>query len=311
MVRTHKEGPEILGIGVAVRDIAVLLDEFPVPDEKFRAKGLFEAGGGPVPTALVTLTRLGHRASFCGVVGMGAAGHFIVDSLDQEGIDTHGVVFRAGFPSPTSVILVEGGRRTIFEWRQYDLPLSFDELEAKQVPFEDFRFLLVDARLPEVQIEAARRVRGAGGKVVLDCGHPRAGVEDILALTDVAILSHTYPRTLLGDSYDLEGFLTDLAARLPEDGPRIAGLTLGADGCAILAPDSSFVRVPGHKVTAVDSTGAGDVFHGAFLHAFMGGSSPEEAARFANAAAALKCKGMTGRSPLPPDGEIWRFARSQ
>ena len=136
-------------------------------------------------------------------------------------------------------------------------------------------------------------------------------MEEILSLTDVAILSHTYPKTLHGDDYDLAGFLSELCARLPADGPQIAGLTLGAEGSAVLSPGSSLVRSPGHEVDAVDSTGAGDVFHGAFVHALIGGESPAAAARFANAAAALKCKGVTGRSPLPSEAEIRRFAGGQ
>jgi sugar/nucleoside kinase (ribokinase family) len=251
---------DVLGIGVAVRDITVLLDAFPAPDEKYRAKGFFESSGGPVATGLVTLARLGNRASFCGVVGDDAAGESIVNDLEREGVDTSDVVRKEGIPSPTSVILVEKGRRTIFECWQTDLPLSLGELESRGVVFDRCRYLLVDARMPEIQIEAARRARTAGAAVVLDCGHPRAGVDEILALTDVAILSHTYPREIHGKDYDAGEFLAELQARLPEGPHRIAGLTMGAAGCAVYAPPASLLRIPGHRVEAMDSTGAGDVF---------------------------------------------------
>jgi sugar/nucleoside kinase (ribokinase family) len=299
---------DALGIGVAVRDIAVRLDEFPSSNRKYQAKDLCEVGGGPIPTALVTLARLGNRVEFAGVVGDSATGRFIAESLRKEDVDTNGIVFREGFHSPTSVILVENGQRTILECFQYDLPLTLAELEAKDVRFDQCRFFLMDARLPEIHLEGARRVRKAGGQVVLDCGHPRRGVEELLKHTDVAILSYTYPEALHGPAYHLEDFLTELSRTLPEDGPQIAGLTLGTDGCAIVTPETSLVRIPGHEVEAVDSTGAGDVFHGAFVHAYGQGESPVEAARFANAAAALKCEGMTGRSPLPPEDAIRRFA---
>ena len=130
-------------------------------------------------------------------------------------------------------------------------------------------------------IGVAVRVRAAGGLVVLDCGHPREGVEELLGVADIAILSHTYPGTLRGEGCDPREFLADL-----------------------------FGRIPGHRVESVDSTGAGDVFHGAFVHAFLQGDSPVEAARFANAAAALGCEGMSGRFPLPPEAEIRRFSRA-
>jgi sugar/nucleoside kinase (ribokinase family) len=299
---------DALGIGVAVRDIAVQLDQFPSSNRKYQAKDLFEVGGGPVPTALVTLARLGNRVGFAGVVGDSATGRFIAESLRKEDVDTNGIVFRDGFHSPTSVILVENGKRTILECFQYDLPLTLGELEAKDVSFDQCRFFLMDARLPEIHLEGARRVRKAGGQVVLDCGHPRRGVDELLKHTDIAIMSYTYPETLYGPDYNLEDFLTELSRKLPEDGPQIAGLTLGADGCAIFTPSTPFVRIPGHEVDAVDSTGAGDVFHGAFVHAYGQAGSPIEAARFANAAAALKCRGMTGRFPLPLEEEIRRFA---
>jgi ribokinase len=299
---------DALGIGVAVRDISVLLDEFPSSNRKYQAMDLFEVGGGPVPTALVTLARLGNRVGFAGVVGDNATGRFIAESLLREDVDTGGIVFHKGFQSPTSVILVENGKRTILECFQYDLPLTLEELEAKDVRFDQCRFFLMDARLPEIHLEGARRVRKAGGQVVLDCGHPRRGVDELLNHTDIAIMSYTYPETLHGTAYHLENFLTEISRKLPEDGPQIAGLTLGADGCAIRTPESSLVRIPGHEVEAVDSTGAGDVFHGAFVHAYGQGESPVEAARFANAAAALKCQGMTGRSRLPSEEDIRRFA---
>jgi sugar/nucleoside kinase (ribokinase family) len=72
--------------------------------------------------------------------------------------------------------------------------------------------------------------------------------------------------------------------------------------------DSFTVWIPGHKVDAVDSTGAGDVFHGAFIHALLANETPEAGARFANAAAAAKCRGMTGRAAIPSEKEIRELA---
>ena len=300
---------EVLGIGVAVRDIAVRLDAFPETDRKYQARELLETGGGPVPTALVTLARLGRQVAFAGVLGDDAAGSFIEQGLRLETIDVGGVVRREGFASPVSVIVVENGRRTILEYSQYGLPLSLAELEATGVALEGYRAFLADARLVEIQLAVARRVRAAGGVVVLDCGHPREGVDDLLGLTDIAILSHTYPESSHGEGYDAQEFLARLWGRLAEGGPRVAGLTLGEQGCALYTQDDGFVRIPGHQVESVDSTGAGDVFHGAFVHAWLNGGSAVEAARFANAAAALSCRGMSGRFPLPPETEILRFSR--
>ena len=297
------------GIGVAVRDLTVALAEFPSPDTKVRAQAFAESGGGPVPTALVTMARLGDRAAFAGVVGHDAAGAFLLEDLRREGVDVRGVAVRGGLSSPTSVILVEkDGRRTVCEWRQDDLPLAPSDLAPFEPALERCRLLLVDARLPDAQIDAARRVRARGAIVMIDCGHPRPGVEALLPLCDVAVLSQSYPRSLLGTGFDPRAFVEEMSRSLAAEGLRIAGLTLGPEGCLISAAGGAPVRIEGIRIQAVDTTGAGDVFHGALAHALLGGADSIDAARFANAAAAAKCLGLTGRAPLPPDAEIRRLA---
>jgi ribokinase len=299
---------DAIGIGLAVRDVSVLVDRYPQPDEKMRARELHESGGGPVPTALVTLGRLGRKTALSATVGDDAVGRFLLDGLTREKVDVSAVSVRSDFVSPTSVILVEGGRRTILEPpRGVDFPLDWSDV--RKLPLGDASALLVDARVVEVQIRAAREVRRAGGLVVLDCGHPRAGVEDLIAESDIAILSATYPEALHGGDADIESFLARVQESLPRSGPAIAGVTLGASGCVMLSREEGFLRAEAPAVRAVDTTGAGDVFHGAFLHAFLKTGSVESSARFANAAAARKCEGMTGRAPIPAEEEIWRLAR--
>lgn len=287
-----------------VRDFCVLMDRYPHSDEKLPAREIHEVGGGPVPTALVTMARFGRKTAISGVVGNDFGGRFIVDGLKRENVNVDHVAVREGFESQTSVIVVENGRRTILEAPLgVNFPLTWDDVSG--LPFEDCDALLIDARKVDVQIEAAKRVRRAGGLVVLDCGHPREGVDDLVTLTDVAIFSHSYPETLLGAHYDVEEFVRKTADKLPAGGPGIAGVTLGADGCALAGRNEPFFRLPGVAVNALDTTGAGDVFHGAFTHAYSKTKSVRTAARFANLAAARKCEGMTGRALLPPEPELW------
>jgi sulfofructose kinase len=299
---------DAIGIGLAVRDVSALLARYPRPDEKLRARELHESGGGPAPTALVTLARLGRKTALSATVGDDAVGRFILEGLVRENVDVSAVAVRPDFVSPTSIILVEGGRRTILEPpRGVDFPLEWSDV--RKLPLEDASALLVDARVVEVQTRAARIVREAGGLVVLDCGHPREGVDDLIAETDVAIFSYTYPAALHGTDVDIEAFLSEVQKRLPRSGPAVAGVTLGPKGCAILSRERGFIRLEAPAVDAVDTTGAGDVFHGAFLHAFLKTGSVETSARFANVTASRKCGGMTGRAPIPAEEEIWRLAR--
>lgn len=299
---------DAIGVGLAVRDVSVLLDRYPRSDEKIRAREFHESGGGPVPTALVTLSRLGRRTALSALVGDDSVGQFILAGLEKENVDTRAVAVRREFPSPTSVILVENGRRTILEAPDaVDFPIVWEDV--RKLPLEDTSSLLIDARVAEVQLKAASIARKAGALVVLDCGHPREGVEELFAETDIAILSHTYPRALYGKDFDMKKFLEELRSRLPQSGPAIAGITLGADGCALLSRDQDYFALDARPVEALDTTGAGDVFHGAFVHAFLETGSVPKSARFANAAAGFKCAGMTGRSSIPSAEELWNYLR--
>jgi ribokinase len=297
------------GIGVVTRDLTVLLDAHPPPDTKLSARGFAETGGGPVPTALVTLARLGARTAFLGVVGDDAAGRFLVEDLRGEGIDTTGVVVRRGFTTPVSLIVVgKDGARTVMEYGQKKLPYDKKDAVSAAPILEACRMLLLDARMPAAQEEAARRARAGGASVMLDCGHPRPGVKEILPLCDVAIFSHSYALAERGEELEDAAFLGDLAARLHPEGAGIAGLTLGAAGCVVVKGTGPPLRIRGHAVEAIDTTGAGDVFHGAFAWALLRGESHEAAAAFANAAAATKCRALSGRAPIATEAEIRALA---
>lgn len=298
---------DVVGIGVAARDITVGVDPWPAPERKTRAAAFAESGGGPVPTALVTMARLGNRCALGGVVGDDDAGRFVIEGLRAEGVDTSCVIAKPGLATPTSVILVDAtGRRSILEWNQTALPATAEDLAPMAALIDRCRALLLDARLPDIQAEAARRARRAGALVVLDCGHPRPGAEALIALSDVAVLSHSYARSLHGGDYDPGGFVVALRGRMASGGRRIAGITLGADGCLMAEAGGATRHVSAPRVEAVDTTGAGDVFHGAFVHELLRGGSPEDAARFACAAAALSCRGLTGRAALPQEDAIRR-----
>lgn len=299
---------DVVGIGVAVRDITVRLDPFPDHDSKVRALDLAETGGGPVATALVTISRLGGRAAWIGPLGDDDASHFIERSLLAEGVDTRGAMRRPAAASPASVILVEpGGARRVCEWRQSDLHLAPDDLRDLDGIIEGCRALLVDGRYPEAQGGTASRVHLHGGLVAIDCGHPRPGAEALLAQCDVAVLSHSYARALDGGSLTAESFVRRLSEGISRDGRQIAGLTLGEEGCILAEGGGAPRRFPAVRIEStetVDTTGAGDVFHGALLFELVRGVALAEAAAFANAAAAFSCTRLTGRAPIPGEEEI-------
>lgn len=305
-------GLDVLGIGTAVRDITVRLDPFPSPDSKVRAAEMAESGGGPVPTALVTIARLGGTAAWAGPLGDDEAAALIERSLAEENVDTRGAVRRPGAASPASVILVEpGGGRRVCEWRQADQAFTPEDLAPAAVLLQSCRALLADGRLPQAQEAAAGQVRSRGGMVVLDCGHPRPGADLLFPLTDTAVLSHSYARSVEGPGFDPAAFVRKMSGWIAPGGRRLAGLTLGEEGCILSEGGADPVTVPSiriESVPVVDTTGAGDVFHGAFILELLRGTPAPDAARFACAAAAFSCTGLTGRAPLPREAEIRRAA---
>ncbi len=296
----------ITGIGIVVRDVTARVARFPGSDEKLAAEDWWETPGGPVPMALLAAARLGVPAALVGVVGDDPAGRLVRDVLAAEGIDLRHLLVRPRLATPTSLVIARGDHRAIVECGQVEVAdfLGEELLPVLADRLAETRFLLVDARFPALQEAAAREVRRHGGRVVLDAGHPRPGVDALLPLADVAVLSRTW-----GDRQGLapEDALDRVAAAMPAPGEEgvpgarrgtIAAITLGPEGVIARVDRGPVLRIAGHPVTAVDTTGAGDVFHGVLVAALWRGESPERALRLANAAAALKVQRPTASAAI-------------
>ena len=141
--------------------------------------------------------------------------------------------------------------------------------------------------------------------VVLDGDTLRDGIDELIGLTDVLIASSNFAVRFTGET-DSEKQLS----RLHSLGPEIVGITLGADGCILMHGDT-VLREPGFQVDVVDTTGAGDVFHGAFIYGLLEDWTLEKTARFANATAAMKCRKLGGRAGIPNLVEVIEFMELQ
>jgi sugar/nucleoside kinase (ribokinase family) len=176
--------------------------------------------------------------------------------------------------------------------------------EALRVDEEDrayvqaARVLHLDGQFMPAAVQAARWARQAGVKVCFDGNHPRPGLEALLPLVDWLVVAEPFPAAQTG----LED--PEAAARALLDlGPELVVVTLGERGCAVWTRQEHF-RVPGFPVKAVDTTGAGDAFHGAFLYARLQGWDLRRVVTFANAAAALNCRTLGGRRGLPTRAQV-------
>ncbi len=192
------------------------------------------------------------------------------------------------------LILVEEatGRRAILCHRR----VSPDDLKldaADRAYIQAARVLHLDGQFMPAAIQAARWAREAGVKVCYDGNHPRDGLEDLLPLVDWLVVAEPFPAAVTG-TLDTQ----EAACDLLKLGAEVLVVTQGERGCEAWTDGERF-QAPGFSVQAVDTTGAGDAFHGAFVYAMLQGWDLKRVARFANAVAAINCRTLGGRRGLP------------
>ena len=283
--------PTVTGIGQCSLDTIVPVGTFPTEDTKYEVSGWTVQGGGPVATAMVTLARLGVKTRFAGVVGDDEAGALIKKGLRMEGVGIKGVVTRKGKCSQLAFIVANTtkAKRTIFWQRPTGQPLRPSEVDTKSIE-RSSSFLLIDGLMERASIKAARAAKRAGVPVMLDAGRMRDGTEELASLSDYIVASEEFAVEYGGSA---DGALKKLA-RLK---PKAATITLGKRGSVTWTGAGTFSQ-RAFAVKAVDTTGAGDVFHGAYVFGLLRGWEIGEAIRFASAAAALKCTLPGGRAGI-------------
>lgn len=306
MLRIPETGTvDVVGLGVSVLNHLYVLPNFPEPDTKMDPVTVAEQGGGVVATALVACARLGLRAKYLGKVGADDAGRRLSQSLADEGIDVKDLVVDPHEHTRVTVGLIEQatGRRTLIRGMSPRARLRPGEAPAAAVTAG--RILHLDGYEGEAAVWAARLARAAGVPVSLDAEDATECREDLFALADVLIVGKEQGREITG-----RGNVPEILEGLAQFGARIVGLTLGPDG-AVVREGETVVTVPGLSVEVVDTTGAGDVFHGAFLAGLLWGWPLPATAHLANAAAALKCRRLGGQAGIPSLEEVRAALRHQ
>jgi sulfofructose kinase len=292
---------DVVGVGYTALDHLGIVPHLPVENTKLEVRDFTIQGGGPTATAMVALRKLGLKAAYIGKVGDDDFGARMLDELRREDVDVSAVVVERGTTSQYAFIMVDErtAARTILWTRGSVSRLGAGEVDLDLV--RSARGLFIDDLEPEAALAAAREARGARIPVLIDAGSLRPGVRELLPLSDYIIASERFAAQI-SESADLR---TALRA-LDSFGPKASIVTLGERGCVYLS-GKDVVEVPGFAVKAVDTTGAGDVFHGAYLFAVLSGWDTPRSSIFANAVAALKCRGLGGRAALPTLAETLDF----
>lgn len=296
---------DVLALGENSHDVVVQLGGHPVPGAKVRANHISVMPGGQIATAAAALARLGWRTAYAGAVGDDEAGLTGVESLEAAGVDCAHVVRVEGASSRTAVILVDSdtGERTVL-WHR-DPALASAAIAA---PVHDARVLLVDDH-GEAAVAAAREARAAGTRTVVDVESVSDGVHDLLRSIDVVIAARGFPEALTGVAAPGAA----LAALQEACGATLVCATLGADG-SLARVGGREVRTPAFAVPVADTTGAGDLFRAGFIAAWLeqgAEAEVEDVLRYANATAALGCRGVGARGSLPRRADVEALLRGQ
>jgi sulfofructose kinase len=289
---------DVVGMGLNAVDHICLVPRFPKYEEKLRMLDFQKSPGGQVASALAACARWGLRAKYIGKVGGDEFGAYSLASLKDAGIDTSEVATVKGVMNQFAFILVDAstGERTIIWTRDQALSMQPGEVPLDAVT--SGRFLLLDGHDSEAAALAAQEAKRAGVEVVVDAETVKSGTVDLIEASTYVVCSSEFPELLSGDKHR-EGALRKIKAY----GPACVVTTLGKNG-AVALTDQGLTRSRGFKVKCVDSTGAGDVFHGAFIYGLAKGWDLEAILDFSNAAAALNCTAMGARGGIRTVEEI-------
>jgi len=280
------------------------VDRYPREDTKLQSLQTKFQGGGPCATGLVAVSKLGVKSCYMGTLGDDMYGDYICNAFDTYGVGRESVRIIPDSQSFHSVVLlnVSNASRTCVWNRGTVTPPACSDIDLDVL--KNAKYLHLDGHQMECAIYASQKAKEFGVKVSLDAGSPYPGIDRLLPLVDVLIPSEEFSLKVTGCATAEEA-----AAQLYETfRPEVLIITQGSRGGFIWEKGKA-VRYPVFPVNAVDSNGAGDTFHGAFIAARVKGMDVREAAAFASATSALKCTRVGAQEGIPGFEEVLSFMK--
>ena len=292
---------DVVGMGLNSVDFLTVVPEFPTLNSKMKILRFSKQGGGQVATAMVALSRWGVKTKYIGKVGGDELGQFSLNSIRQEGVDVSSVTMEPNAQNQFAIIIVDGvsGERTIL-WDR-DERLMYREGELRKEEICSGRLLHLDGHDLRAAIQCAKWAKEEGIPTVLDIDKVEPLTSELMREIDFVITSSRFPTLFTGIS-DREKALIEIQKQTP----GFLCATLGPEGAMALV-DGEILYVKGFPIHAVDTTGAGDVFHAGFIYGLLQNWEVVEILRFANAVAALKCRDLGGRKGIPTLEEVQKL----
>ncbi|MCZ2080499.1 MAG: PfkB family carbohydrate kinase [Bryobacterales bacterium] len=284
---------DVVGVGLNATDTLLLLPKFPAYAGKVAFEDEILSPGGQVASAMVTCASLGLRVKYIGTVGDDERGRIQLESLAGTGINIDHVQVRKNCPNQTAYILIDRttGERTVLWRREECLRLKPEEITPEQIMCA--RLLHIDGHDTPAVERAAAIARSASIPVTVDVDTIYHGFDRVLPLVDYLVTSSEFPTQWTNERDPFRA----LEMIQNEYGMKVAAMTLGSLG-ALARSEGRFVYSPAFVVNCVDTTGAGDVFHGAFCYAVLKGMDMAQILDFSNAMAALNCTALGARGGI-------------
>lgn len=290
---------DVVGVGCATLDMLAIYDGPIQEDQKVFVHQTTRQGGGLVGTGLVAVARLGGKARFLGKLGDDDHARFIIDDFKREGIDTSRIQVVPGASAIRTMGLINPakGHRTLFVCLD-DAP----EVLPSDLKREDVlagKVVFVDGFIIKAAIQAAEWGREAGRKVLLDAEMTAPENDILVDLSTHVVASLQFAHNRVGnhDAKDCARMLFDRLSK--KDPDKVVGVTSGSQGSYFVSKDGMFHQAAFQPPVMVDTTGCGDVFHGAFALGLAREMPLQKIAEFAAAVAALKCRKLGGRAGIP------------
>jgi sulfofructose kinase len=284
---------DVVGVGLNATDTLLIVPHFPAYAGKVPFEEEHLSPGGQVASAMVACARLGLRTKYIGSVGDDLRGRIQIESLQGTGINLDHLLIRPGCANQSAYIVIDRstGERTVL-WRRDDcLKIGPDEITVEMIA--GARLLHIDGHDTPAVARAAEIARSQGIPVTVDVDTIYHGFDRVLPNVDYLISSSEFPAAFTGETDPFKA----LQMIHSEYGMRVAGMTLGAHG-ALALESGTFHYAPAFVVNCVDTTGAGDVFHGGFCYAVLQGMPMRDALEFSNAMAALNCTSLGARGGI-------------
>ncbi|MFA5923381.1 MAG: PfkB family carbohydrate kinase [Methylococcaceae bacterium] len=282
---------DVLCVGHASYDLSFTVAHHPTEDEKISAEGFVGCGGGPAANAAVTVSKLGLKSSFAGYLGQDIYGEKHYQELLEYGVHTD-LVIRDTSPTPLSIVLVKpDGKRALINYKGETRALPSGTIDFSSViP----KVVLFDGHEPHLSKFLLERTQHEGIPTLLDAGSVHEGTLALMEQVDYLVCSEKFARQFAGDE-------ETALALLAEVSPAVV-ITLGERGLIWRRGQERGI-LPAFPINAIDTTGAGDAFHGAFAAALSSDMNWPDVLRYASAAGSLSCTKIGARSGLPSKEE--------